>query len=194
MPSNQDVGSSILPCTTAATIATATWINSLHGYSAPHWISCDFAMFQMFSFPVEPNPACLVCRNSPRSVGHTYPPPSHTHRKPKNKSREGKARELLHGGFTGLHARVLLGYTTIYWDIQPFTGIYNHLLAYTTIYWDIQAFTHSYSNTACFVLTARNQVLSWSCGCVLWYQSSQTVSCFRGNTCTPRGMDYKPQN
>ena len=68
MPSNQDVGSSILPCTTAATIATATWINSLHGYSAPHWISCDFAMFQMFSFPVEPNPACLVCRNAPRSV------------------------------------------------------------------------------------------------------------------------------
>ena len=37
-----------------------------------------------------------------------------------------------------------------------------------------------------------NQVLSWSCECVLWYQSSQTVCCFWGNACTPRGMDYQP--
>ena len=66
MPSTQDVGSSILPCTMAANIATGTWINSLHGYSTPHWTSCDFAMFQMFSYPAEPNPECLVCRNAPR--------------------------------------------------------------------------------------------------------------------------------
>ena len=30
-------------------------------------------------------------------------------------------RELLHGGFTGLHAKVLLRYTSIYWGIQAFT-------------------------------------------------------------------------
>ena len=66
MPTNQDIGSSVLPCTLAATMATGAWINSCHGYTVPNWMSCDFATFQMFSYPSEPNLGCLVCNNAPR--------------------------------------------------------------------------------------------------------------------------------
>ena len=73
MPTNQDIGSSVLPCTLAATMATGAWINSCHGYTVPNWMSCDFAMFQLFSYPSEPNPECLVCKNAPRSENyHVY--------------------------------------------------------------------------------------------------------------------------
>ena len=70
MPTNQDIGSSVLPCTLAATMATGAWINSCHGYTVPNWMSCDFAMFQLFSYPSEPNPECLVCKNAPRSENY----------------------------------------------------------------------------------------------------------------------------
>ena len=66
MPTNQDIGSSVLPCTLAATMATGAWINSCHGYTVPNWMSCDFATFQLFTYPSEPNPGCLVCNNAPK--------------------------------------------------------------------------------------------------------------------------------
>ena len=66
MPSTQDVGSSVLPCTLGATLTTGAWLNSLHGYTVPNWMSCDFVTFQMFSYPAEHNPNCFICNNAPK--------------------------------------------------------------------------------------------------------------------------------
>lgn len=68
MPTTQDIGSSVLVCSLAASMAVGAWLNALHGYQLPNWMSCDFAMFQLFSYPVESNPSCLVCQNAPRYV------------------------------------------------------------------------------------------------------------------------------
>ncbi len=66
MPSNQEVGSSVLSCTLAATLTVGAWLNALHGYTTPHWICCDFAMFQLFSYRSEPNNQCPICQKAPR--------------------------------------------------------------------------------------------------------------------------------
>ena len=66
MPATQDVGSSVLVTTLAATLATGSWVNSLHGYQLPHWTTCDFTTLSMTSFRVERSPSCLVCNQAPR--------------------------------------------------------------------------------------------------------------------------------
>ncbi len=66
MPSNQEVGSSVLSCTLAATLTVGAWLNALHGYTTPHWTSCDFAMFQLFSYRSESNNQCPICQKAPR--------------------------------------------------------------------------------------------------------------------------------
>jgi hypothetical protein len=66
MPATQDVGSSVLVTTLAATLATGSWVNSLHGYQLPHWTICDFTTLSMTSFRVERSPSCLVCNQAPR--------------------------------------------------------------------------------------------------------------------------------
>ena len=78
MPSTQDIGSSVLTCTLGATLAVGAWLNHLHGYTIPHWMSCDFAMFQFYSYRSEPNEQCLVCKRAPRSVPVFSVPVLHT--------------------------------------------------------------------------------------------------------------------
>ncbi len=66
MPTNQDVGSSVLVCSLSGSMAVGAWLNAVHGYQLPNWISCDYATFQLYSYQVDPNATCLVCQNAPR--------------------------------------------------------------------------------------------------------------------------------
>jgi molybdopterin/thiamine biosynthesis adenylyltransferase len=66
MPATQDVGSSVVVATLAATLATGSWVNSLHGYRLPHWTACDFTSLSMSSFRVDRSPSCLICNQAPR--------------------------------------------------------------------------------------------------------------------------------
>ena len=68
MPATQDVGSSVLVASLAATLATGAWINGLHGYQLPHWTTCDFTTLSMTSFRVDRSPSCLICNQAPRSL------------------------------------------------------------------------------------------------------------------------------
>eukprot|EP00731_Ephydatia_muelleri_P030286 Em0021g809a len=65
MLTNSDVGSSILPCSLGAMLATGCWLNTLHGYSLPQWTTADYATFNIFSYTVQSNPDCIICCNAP---------------------------------------------------------------------------------------------------------------------------------
>ena len=66
MPITQEIGSSIISCGTASHLATSTFINSLHGFTTPHWMQLVTYNMELFSYSVEPSPTCLICANAPK--------------------------------------------------------------------------------------------------------------------------------
>lgn len=68
MPVTQEIGSSILSCGTASQLATSAFINSLHGFTTPHWTQLVLYNMELFSYSVEPSPACLICNNAPKYI------------------------------------------------------------------------------------------------------------------------------
>ena len=63
--SAQDTGSSVLPCSISSHMIVTCWANTFCKYTMPNWANLNLSTFELFSFPVEQNPDCIVCTSPP---------------------------------------------------------------------------------------------------------------------------------